>query len=91
MVQNQNGRLHFNWLGEVGGPYPHYETVRSQFGRVLDQFIGFIAQEQAGDFRPNQWEVTYLNHIPQGTVWNNPIDWSFFRPLGEAPPIVPQG
>jgi hypothetical protein len=28
-----------------------------------------------------------VNHITQGTVWNNPDDWSFFRPLGSVPTI----
>ena len=26
MIQVQNGRVHFNWLGESGGGYPHYKT-----------------------------------------------------------------
>lgn len=46
-----------------------------------------MSQEEIGDFRANQWEVTYVNHIAQGTVWNNPDDWSFFRPLGSVPTI----
>ncbi len=23
----------------------------------------------------NQWEVTYVNHVPRGVLWNAPSDW----------------
>lgn len=29
MIQLQNTRLHLNWLGELGGEYPRYETMRT--------------------------------------------------------------
>jgi hypothetical protein len=54
---------------------------------VLQRFIEFVAREKVGDFRPNQWEVTYLNHIPKGTVWDTPNDWGFFLSLGAVPTI----
>ena len=54
---------------------------------ALQRFTAFLAQETLGDFRPNQWEVTYLNHIPKGTVWNTPDDWTFFRPLAPIPTV----
>lgn len=87
MVQVQNGRIHFNWLGDEGGEYPHYEKVRQGFAWVLKRFVEFLAEEKLGDFRPNQWEVTYINHIPKGTVWDTPNDWCFFRPLASVPTI----
>lgn len=87
MIQVQNGRLHFNWLGQAGGRYPRYERVREGFLWALQRFIEFVVQEKVGDFRPNQWEVTYLNHIPKGTVWNTPNDWGFFYPLGAVPTV----
>ena len=39
------------------------------------------------NFWPNQWEVTYRNSIPKGTVWNSPSDWGFFKPLGPVPTL----
>ena len=87
MIQVQNGRLHFNWLGQAGAKYPRYENVREGFVCALERFIGFLAQDNLGDLRPNQWEVTYLNHIAEGTVWNTPNDWGFFRPLGGVPTV----
>ena len=87
MIQVQNSRLHFNWLGQAGSQYPRYESIRDGFVWVLQRFIEFVVRETAGDFRPNQWEVTYLNHIPKGTVWNTPNEWGFFLPLGSVPTI----
>ena len=87
MIQVQNGRVHSNWIGEEGIPYPRYPRVREAFADVMRRFLEFLAQEKLGDFRPNQWEVTYVNQIPKGTVWNTPSDWSFFRPLGAVPSV----
>lgn len=87
MIQLQNARFHFNWLGEGGGKYPRYHTVRDGFVLAWRSFVSFVAKENLGEIRPNQWEVTYLNHIPKGTVWNGPDDWGFFRPLGAVPTI----
>ena len=88
LIQLQNDRLHFNWLGQSGREYPRYERVREGFVSAIQRFTEFLAQEKLGDFRPNQWEVTYLNHIPQGTVWNTPDDWEFFRPLAPVSTVA---
>jgi uncharacterized protein (TIGR04255 family) len=82
MIQVQNGRVHVNWLGHGKSAYPRYEQVRKTFDHSLEQFTRFARQEGLGEIRPNQWEVTYINRIPKGTVWHSPDDWRFFRPLG---------
>lgn len=87
MIQIQNGRLHFNWLSDVGKDYPRYENVRAGFVEVLERFTDFMAQAAAGRFQPNQWEVTYINQIPSGTVWKTVADWTFFAPLRGVPTI----
>lgn len=88
MIQVQNGRLHFNWLQQPGRAYPRYETVRDGFLEAWRKFTAFLGEEKLGDLRPNQWEVTYLNHIPKGTVWRTPEDWGFFRPLNGASTVA---
>lgn len=87
MIQVQSDRFHFNWLGQTGGHYPRYEQVREGFVHALRQFLDFVATEKLGDFHSNQWEITYLNDIPKGSVWHTPSDWGFFRPLGPVPTI----
>jgi uncharacterized protein (TIGR04255 family) len=85
MVQLQNGRLIYNWLRKTD--YPGYPKVCEGFASVLERFIRFIADENLGPFQPNQWEITYLNHIPKETVWRTPDDWGFFKPLGAIPSL----
>lgn len=75
MVQIQNGRLHYNWLGHENGEYPEYENIRPEYFEILDKFLLFLKEEKLGDFQPNQWEITYVNYIPRGTVWDKPEDW----------------
>ena len=84
MIQVQNGRFHLNWLGHGGDEYPRYARIRDEFVDRFRQFREFVRREGLGDLQPNQWEVTYVNHMPRGTVWNGPEDWTFFLPLGQV-------
>ena len=61
MIQLQNSRLHFNWLGKDGDSYPRYDTVKEGFERAYAAFAEFAKQERVGEVRPNQWEITYVN------------------------------
>jgi len=79
--------VRFNWLGNEGVGYRRYPAVREGFKNVLEQFADFVKREKIGELRPNQWEVTYVNNIPEGTVWNKPSDWSFFQPLAAVPSL----
>jgi uncharacterized protein (TIGR04255 family) len=87
MIQVQNGRLHFNWLGDVGGNYPRYETVRAGFVEAIGGFEAFVGQANVGTLKPNQWEVTYINQIPKGKIWQSPDEWTFFSPLRCVPTV----
>lgn len=87
MIQIQNGRIHYNWLRQPGAEYPRYEkTIRPAFIEVLKALRTFVANESLGELRLNQWEVTYVNHFPKGSVWNTPNDWAgLFRSLPVSP------
>lgn len=85
MIQIQNGRIHFNWLSREGSSYVGYPEIRAGFQSAIEQFGLFLQQEGLGVLRPNQWEVTYLNHIAKGTVWNVVEDWRFCRLIGSIP------
>ena len=77
MIQVQNGRFFYNWLGSEGGPYPSYDVVRPEFDKYWHAFCQFLAaQYNESSVEPNQWEILYVNHLPQGTVWNCPSDLS---------------
>ncbi len=87
MLQLQNGRLHFNWLGGTGTQYPRYEAVRKGFATSYEWLDAFIREGKLGELRANQWEVTYINQIPQGSVWQTVDDWKFFLPLRGVPTV----
>lgn len=74
MVQVQNGRIHLNWLGHAGGEYPRFANVLPEFQKIYGGIGSFLLGLGLGEVKPNQWEVTYVNHIPKGTVWNTPAD-----------------
>jgi uncharacterized protein (TIGR04255 family) len=81
MIQVQNARFHYNWT-QSKDQYPRYTNVRKEFLGRLNEFIGFVKSEGLGDIDFDQWEVTYVNHIPAGSVWKTPKDWSkLFRGL----------
>ena len=84
MIQLQNTRLHLNWLGELGGEYPRYETMRTEFEQNYRRFSDFVVAENVGSLKPNQWEISYVNHIPKGTVWQTVSDWNFFKLMGSC-------
>ncbi len=87
MIQIQNGRLHFNWISTENASYPRYTLVKERFDTVYQSFLDFVSANNLGDLKPNQWEVTYVNHIRQGTVWNDLSDVSkLFRGLFSVTP-----
>jgi len=89
MIQLQNDRFHFNWLRTKPElAYPSYDNVRLQFDQEFARFNDFAASVGLDNIVPNQWEVTYVNHIPRGTVWSTPADWDFFKLL-DKPTSIP--
>jgi uncharacterized protein (TIGR04255 family) len=91
MIQAQNGRLTYNWLGDAGGEYARYRTIRSEFDSIVKQFQTFLGNEGLEPFIVNQWEVTYINQLPLGTVWSRPEDWrNIFTFTAVPPPNIDQ-
>ncbi len=90
MIQLQNCRLDYNWIGQHGQKYPRYSTVRPEFDKVLIAFEELVAKNNLGNMVPKQWEVTYVNHIPKGMIWNEPDEWAnLFNLSGLV--VVPDG
>lgn len=91
MVQVQNGRIHYNWLGQKGGAYPRYKQVRPAFDEIWGRFKEFLRSRSLDEPKPNQWEVTYVNQIPKGTVWTDPAGWGKLLPGLAGPTRNPDG
>jgi uncharacterized protein (TIGR04255 family) len=75
LVQIQPDRLIVNWRrGEQSGQYPHFEHVRALFDEVFITFQAFLDERGLGILRPDQCEVTYIDHIEPGSVWRDHRD-----------------
>lgn len=86
MVQVQNGWLLANWMKRGDSAYPGYSGkpnqpgVLEQFTNAYTKFIEFLKSEGLPTISPDVWEVTYIDHIPRGTVWES---WA------DVPRVVP--
>lgn len=85
MIQVQPTRFHFNWRRREHS-YPSYGTVVSEFEIHFAAFRRFADEAGFGPLLLNQWEITYLDRVPQGDLWQTPADWhrvfpGLFAPL----------
>lgn len=70
LIQVQQDRFALNWRKrDTSGPYPRYSRIRAAYLKEWGVFRDLVIREQLGDIRPNQCEVTYVNHIEPGSVW----------------------
>lgn len=78
MIQVQKSRFHYNWVGgHQGRTYPRYDDVRPEFDKAYDRFLKFLKKMGIGVVTPNQWEVTYVNHVPKEVgLWESPSEWN---------------
>jgi len=67
LLQVQTDRFIHNWRKTGEQPdYPRYDRIREDFHRELETFVTFLADNTLGELKPNQCEITYINHIPVG-------------------------
>ncbi len=84
VIQMQNTRFLYNWR-KRGSDYPTFNKNYPEFLRYFDQFRTVATEAGLGTLSPNQWEITYINNIAKGTVWETPDDWRTVFP-GIFPP-----
>jgi len=88
MIQVQNGRFFYNWLGTADVDYPSYQSVRPEFDEQWSKFREFVVSHSDESIvQPNQWEVLYVNHIPCGTVWEQLSDLPEVFTFLQLPPL----
>lgn len=81
MLQLQNGRLVYNWRRLDGsGGYPRWASVEAHFRDAAEKLSIFARDESLGLIEPEQWEVTYVNHLLRGREWVRPSDWPLVLP-----------
>jgi len=79
MIQVQRTRFMYNWRRQ-GDSYPSYQTLRPEFDAHYAEFVRFIDHAALGSLEPNQWEMTYVNHVEKGQLWQTPTDWERILP-----------
>lgn len=89
MVQVQDTRFVYNWI-KTSDKYPRYSAVRKEFDGLLADFQGFASRTGLAGMKPNQWEVTYVNHVPAGPLWRTPAEGANVFP-GLLNRVVPYG
>jgi uncharacterized protein (TIGR04255 family) len=67
LLQVQADRLVHNWRkNSPEAEYPRYEPLRARFVSETQKVEEFLRSEGLGAIKPNQCEVTYINHITLG-------------------------
>lgn len=84
VIQLQSTKLLYNWR-KRSREYPVHDQRMKEFSEVFDRFRRFVADSKCGDLALNQWEVTYINQIPQGPLWTTPRDWHRIIPTLVTP------
>jgi len=95
IVQVQRDRFLYNWRKiQPEVDYPHYPEVIDRFQKHLSTFRAFLSEYNLGVVEPLQYEMTYVNHIPQGLAWATMGDigkvfpdfsWQTESPSGNTP------
>jgi len=64
LIQVQPDRFLRNWRRhDITDKYPRYENIRAEFSNNLDTLISFYQKNEIGSLKPNQCEISYINHI----------------------------
>ncbi len=95
LLQLQSDRLIRNWrkLGNESVEYPRYRKLRVELEQEYSLLARFLDDENLGELKPNQCELTYVNQIVlKGNVSGAPNPLSVFAPWHPNPaePFLPE-
>jgi len=72
LIQIQQDRFIQNWRKiRKEDDYPRYNYLFPKFVNSLNQFNLFLEEQNIGKLEPDQYELTYVNHIPRGEAWRS--------------------
>ena len=72
LVQLQQDYFIHNWRKVKGDEkYPRFNNICKEFISLWNDFLKFIQEQKLGNVLLNQWEITYVNHIDKGDIWNS--------------------
>lgn len=75
VIQIQPDRFVHNWR-KIGDEeeYPRYTRVREVFLEQWSRLVDFVQRHSLGPVRPDQYELTYVNHFLHGEEWDSLAD-----------------
>ena len=85
MIQIQSSKFFLNWRKQPDQRYPSYDALLPQFLDLFKRFQKFSRDSGLGDIVPNGWELTYVNMIKRGEMWNSPKDVCNILPSAQVP------
>lgn len=75
LLQIQKDRFLYNWRRKpAGADYPRYPAIKSKFLEHWSGYRAFLKSEEIGPPEVDQLELTYVNHIEQGSGWDSMTD-----------------
>lgn len=75
LIQVQRNRFLHNWRKRrPDDEYPGYKRVAENFEEYLSRFQEFLAEENLGNLEAKEYELTYIDLIPQGQGWEKLSD-----------------
>jgi hypothetical protein len=75
IIQVQRDRFLHNWRKLTDtDEYPRYHSVIGMFRERFSVFEEFLQENGLGGIDPLQYEMTYVNHVPQGSGWDSLAD-----------------
>lgn len=75
IVQVQRDRFLHNWK-KTAAAYPRYDEVIGLFEARYATFRAFLESRNLGPVELRQYEMTYINHMPQSEGWKGMEDFS---------------
>jgi uncharacterized protein (TIGR04255 family) len=89
LIQVQDSRFVLNWKKQASA-YPSYETILAEFRTMLHAFETFAHEAGFGKLEYNQWEITYVDQIKKGDMWESARDWVKIFPGFSMATVNPQ-
>lgn len=75
VIQIQRDRFLHNWRKvHPEDEYPRYHKVMEMYKKQFSKFESFLTEHELGSLEPQQYEMTYINHMYQGYGWNSTKD-----------------
>ena len=76
LIQVQRDRFVYNWRRvKDSDEYIRFPAIKKKFLLRWGEFSSFLKEQGISDPQVDQCELTYVNRIDQGELWESPAKW----------------